>query len=48
MPDDAKLPLKTFRFGVNDKTSDKKLDAAARRQHRVELLQRRPRTAVPV
>jgi putative transposase len=30
MPDDAKLLLKTFRFRVKDKTSGKKLDAAAR------------------
>jgi hypothetical protein len=30
MPDDAKLPLKTFRSRVKDKTSGNKLDAAAR------------------
>ena len=30
MAGDVKLPLKTFRFRVKDKTSGKKLDAAAR------------------
>jgi hypothetical protein len=30
MPDDAKLPLKTFRLRVNHKTSGNKLDVAAR------------------
>jgi hypothetical protein len=43
MAGDVKLPLKTFRFRVKDKTSGKKLDAdaAAREVNVVESLQRR-------
>jgi hypothetical protein len=42
MADEVKLPLKTFRFRIKDKTSGKRLDAwSARGQLRVESLQRR-------